>query len=222
MNGMHFPKDKHMQVLIENLIYRNERAEDWRAAETVTRDAFWDTYKPGCDEHYLLHEMRSRPGFVPELAYVAELGGVKDTPLAGASYCTRAAVVDGTASREVLCLGPIAVRPDLQRRGIGRALLSLTIARSRELGFAAIFLYGDPGYYSASGFLPASDFDVHPAEGGDTPAFMIHPIDPVATAALRGRFIDDPVFHFDSAEADAFDRLFPPRERHRLPGQLFG
>lgn len=211
-----------MHTVIKNVVYRNERAEDWRAAETLTRDAFWDIYKPGCDEHYLLHEMRSRPCFVPELAYVAEIGGVGGPVLVGASYCTRASVVDGKASSEVLCLGPIAARPDLQRRGIGRALLSRTVGRARELGFAAIFLYGDPGYYSASGFLPASDFDVHPAEGEDTPAFMIHPLDPVATAALRGRFIDDPVFHFDPAEADAFDRLFPSRERHRLPGQLFG
>ena len=51
---------------------RIEQSSDYHETENITREAFWNHYSPGCDEHYLLHIMRNHPKFVPELDIVAE------------------------------------------------------------------------------------------------------------------------------------------------------
>ncbi len=55
-----------MEILI-----RNERAEDFRAVEEVTREAFWNLYAPGCSEHYIVHTLREHKDFIRELDFVA-------------------------------------------------------------------------------------------------------------------------------------------------------
>ena len=61
--------------MIENIIIRNERKEDYRKVENLTREAFWNVYRPGCTEHYVLRCYRGDPAFVPELDFVMELNG---------------------------------------------------------------------------------------------------------------------------------------------------
>ena len=61
--------------MIENIIIRNERKEDYRKVENLTREAFWNVYRPGCTEYYVLHCYRDDPAFVPELDFVMELNG---------------------------------------------------------------------------------------------------------------------------------------------------
>ena len=60
---------------IKNLIIGLETKEDYRAVENLTRVSFWNVYRPGCMEHYVLHCYRNDPAFVPELDFVMELGG---------------------------------------------------------------------------------------------------------------------------------------------------
>ena len=59
-----------MEVLI-----RNEREEDARAVEEVTREAFWNLYVPGCSEHYIVHTLRKHKDFIRELDYIAIVDG---------------------------------------------------------------------------------------------------------------------------------------------------
>ena len=54
---------------------RQEELKDYREVENLTREAFWNKYRPGCFEHYVLHQYRSRPEFVRELDYVMEEDG---------------------------------------------------------------------------------------------------------------------------------------------------
>ena len=56
-------------------IIRKETPHDYRAVETMTRNAFYNIYVPGCIEHYLVHTMRSHEDFIPELDFVLELDG---------------------------------------------------------------------------------------------------------------------------------------------------
>lgn len=58
-----------------DIIIRNETPADYRAVEELTRESFWNVYKPGADEHYFVHMMRSHPDFIPELAFVLEKDG---------------------------------------------------------------------------------------------------------------------------------------------------
>ena len=90
---------------MENLIIRNETEKDYRAVEELTREAFWNVYKPGADEHYFVHMMRKHPDFIPELAFVLELDG----KIVGSIMYTKAWLEDETgARREILSFGLFA------------------------------------------------------------------------------------------------------------------
>ena len=58
-----------------NMTIRREERKDYRAVESLTRQAFWNLYVPGCVEHYLVHLLRRHRDFVPELDFVLELDG---------------------------------------------------------------------------------------------------------------------------------------------------
>ena len=60
---------------MDDVIIRLETEQDYRAVEELTRDAFWNVYKPGADEHYYVHTMRNHPDFIPELSLVMEKDG---------------------------------------------------------------------------------------------------------------------------------------------------
>ena len=51
---------------------RNEKKEDYKNTENLVREAFWNVYKPGCDEHFVLHCMRNDSAFIPQLSFVME------------------------------------------------------------------------------------------------------------------------------------------------------
>ena len=61
--------------MTENVVIRQERAEDEATAENLVREAFWNVYRPDCLEHYVLHRLRASPNFVRELAFVMEGDG---------------------------------------------------------------------------------------------------------------------------------------------------
>ena len=107
-------------------IIRPEKPEEYREMEELVRDAFWDRYSPGCCEHLVVHKMRTFPAAFPPLCLAAETGG----KLAGGIWYARAVIrgKDGK-SVPVLTLGPVAVRPELQGRGIGSALIRHTLER---------------------------------------------------------------------------------------------
>ena len=60
---------------MDGINIRLETEDDYRAVEELTRNAFWNVYKPGADEHYYVHMMRKHPDFIPELAFVLEKDG---------------------------------------------------------------------------------------------------------------------------------------------------
>ena len=136
---------------MEDLTLRRETPADYEAVEGLIRAAFYNRYMPGCSEHYLAHILRGHPDFIPELDLVAEAGG----ELVGSIMYTKSFLTDEDgAEKGILTFGPIAVRPDRQRRGLGRALL-LAVCR-RYPGRAAVLGTGEtPGtlaFYQACGF----------------------------------------------------------------------
>ena len=87
-----------------DIIIRNETPADYRAVEELTRESFWNVYKPGADEHYYVHMMRSHPDFIPELAFVLE----KDGEIIGNIMYTKAWLEDEQGNRkEILSFGPL-------------------------------------------------------------------------------------------------------------------
>ncbi len=189
---------------------RREQPADYRDTENLTREAFWNQYAPGCDEHYLAHILRECPAFVPELDAVALL----DDKIVGNVMHTRAAIRgDDGNNYEVLALGPISVLPACQRRGIGCQMIEYTRKLAREMGFRAVFLYGDPAYYSRQGFAAAESFGVRTAENMYAAALQGCELYPGALAGTGGRYYEDEIYNVDKQAAAAFDASFPPKER---------
>lgn len=194
---------------------RPSRADDYRPCEELVRDAFWDLYRPGCVEHLILHQARTSPDLVLDL--IAET----ETELLGALLATRAEVVDSAeVAREVLYLGPLAVRPDHQGRGIGSQLMSHALAKATELGFGGAFLYGDPGYYARFGFANAVTWAVTTPDGFNFDAFMGVELRPDGLTGVAGRLLESSAFEVDPSRLIEFDDGFTPREKHILPGQF--
>lgn len=199
------------------LTIRQERPDDHRDAEFLTREAFWNRYQPGCEEHLLLYRMRDVPAFVPELALVA----TEDGKLVGHVAVTEARVVsDDEDEVPVLCLGPIAVHPSLQGRGIGSSLMEHVLERARRLGYRAVLLFGDPSYYSRFGFRSTERYGIRTATGEYLDALMARELLEDGLAGVHGRFHMDPVFEIDPEELAAFDQRFPPKEKLVTDTQL--
>lgn len=189
---------------------RAEQPADYQKTENVLREAFWNQYMPGCDEHYLMHIMRDCPSFIPELDIVA----VCDGKIIGNVVCMKAAIQDDEGvSHEVLCLGPIAVLPEYQGTGVGGKLIAHVAKLAKEMGHRAIFLYGDPDYYSRQGFIPAKQFGIRTEDNMYAAAHQVLPLYEGALSGIKGRYLEDAVFQVDPAAAKAYDEKFPAKER---------
>jgi putative acetyltransferase len=111
-------------------IIRNEKSEDYRIVEELTRKAFWNIYVPGCNEHYLVHVMRKHKDFIPELDYVIE----KDKKIIGNIMYTKAKLVSGNGrEKPILTFGPVSILPEYQRKGFGKKLIEHSFIRAKEL-----------------------------------------------------------------------------------------
>ena len=102
-----------------SVLIRRETPDDYRAVESLTRESFWNVYKPGADEHYYVHKMRSHPDFLPELAFVLEVDG----EIVGNIMYTKAWLEDEQGmQKEIVSFGPLCVAPKYQRQKLGKLL----------------------------------------------------------------------------------------------------
>ncbi len=199
--------------------YRLEEPKDYALTEFLTREAFWNVYQPGCDEHFILHSMRNSAAVLRELNYVCE---DENGVICGHIFYTRTNVAaqDGQVF-PVISFGPISVHPDHQKRGIGSALIRLTMEKAKEMKHPGIVITGNPDYYHRFGFRPASDFGIVFEDGSSFPALMACELTPHALDPVHGRIQFCPEFSdIDQEALLRFDQQFPKRERLKLPGQL--
>ena len=200
---------------------RLERKEEQRATETLVRDAFWNVYRPGCLEHYVLHQLRNDPAFVPELNFVMERNG----RLIGQNMFMRAVIrADDGRRIPIMTMGPICISPELQRQGYGKILLDYCLNRAAEMGCGALCLEGSIAFYGKSGFRHAAQFGIRYCglpEGEDASFFLCRELIPGYLDGITGEYAPPRGYLVDEAAADAFDREFPPRQKLKLPGQIF-
>lgn len=188
---------------------RLEQLSDYRETENVVREAFWNRYSPGCMEHYLLHVMRGSSNFVHELNYVA----VSVEKVIGAVAFQKAFIVSDDGTRhEVLSMGPVAVLPAFQGKGVGRMLINYACEAAAAIGYRAILLCGDPVYYTRIGFMPAERFGIRTSENKYFAALHVRPLRENALQGLCGRYYEDDIYSVDQSAAADFDKQFPPKE----------
>jgi predicted N-acetyltransferase YhbS len=206
-----------------NVVIRRETAQDRRAVENLIREAFWNVYRPGCLEHFVIHRLRDDPAFVPELDFVME----KDGRLIGQNMFMRAVIrADDGREIPILTMGPICVAPELKRQGYGKLLLDYSLERAAELGCGALCFEGNILFYGKSGFTYASEFGIRYhglPEGADASFFLCRELIPGYLNGVRGEYGPPEGYFAAEREPEAFARFeaqFPPKEKKVLPGQL--
>ncbi len=213
------PKGKTMNK--NDVIIRLERKEEEREVETLVREAFWNVYRPGRLERYVLNQMRNNPDFIPELNFVLE----KDGKIIGQNVFVRA-VIKADDGREIpiSAMGPICIAPELKRQGYGKFLLDYTLERAKEIGVKALCFEGNIDFYGKSGFDYASQFGVRYhglPEGADASFFLCKELEKGYLDGVTGEYAPPQCYFVDEKEAEEFDKEFPPKEKLRLEGQIF-
>ena len=200
---------------------RLEKPEDYREVENLVREAFWNVYRPGCSEHFVIHVLRDDPAFVKELDFVME----RDGALIGQNMFMRTVIeADDGRSIPVLTMGPIGITPALKRHGYGKKLLDCSLEKATAMGFGAVLFEGNIGFYGHSGFTYARSFGIRYhdlPEGADDSFFLCKELIPGYLDGITGVYQTPPGYYVDDADVEEFDKGFPPKVKLRLPGQIF-
>ena len=203
---------------MQNVIIRNETPADHRIVENLTREAFWNVYRPGCLEHYVLHTFRTDPAFIPELNLVMELNG----KIIGHVMYVRSAINhDDGQEIPIMTFGPISIAPEYKRQGYGKKLLEYSMEKAREMGAGALAITGNINFYGKSGFVVSKTRGIRYEDDPDADYFLIAELEPGFLAGISGSYKDPAGYFVDEKAAEEFDTKFPPKEKLKLPGQLF-
>ena len=202
-------------------IIRPEKKEEYREVENLVRESFWNVYRPGCSEHFVTHVLRDDPAFVKELDFVME----KYSELIGQNMFMRTVInADDGRDIPVLTMGPIGITPELKRQGYGKKLLDYSLEKAADMGFGAVLFEGNIGFYGHSGFDYARNFGIRYhdlPEGADDSFFLCKELIPGYLDDVTGVYQTPKGYYVDDADVEAFDKDFPPKEKLRLPGQIF-
>ena len=220
----------------KDYIIRLEKIEEYREVENLVRESFWNVYRPGCSEHYVIHVLRDDPAFVKELDFVMCLSMQQNDPgdpsvaeqngeLIGQNMFMRT-IIEADDGREipVLTMGPIGIAPEYKRQGYGKKLLDYSLEKATAMGFGAVLFEGNIGFYGHSGFSYARTFGIRYhdlPEGADDSFFLCRELIPGYLDEVTGVYQTPRGYYVDEADVEAFDKAFPPKEKLRLPGQIF-
>ena len=129
---------------------RLEQPKDYREVENLTREAFWNVYRPGCTEHYVLNQYRTNPDFIPELDLVME----KDHQIIGHVMFSKAELMLDDGRRvPSWTFGPICIHPNYKRKGYGLKLLQFALEKARKMGIGFLCMEGNKEFYKHAGFV---------------------------------------------------------------------
>ncbi len=204
---------------MDGINIRLETEDDYRAVEELTRNAFWNVYKPGADEHYYVHMMRKHPDFIPELAFVLE----KDGAIIGNIMYVKAWLEDASGKRkEVVSFGPLCVAPGYQRQQLGKLLIEHSFGVARKMGYDVNIIFGNPGNYVSRGFVSCKKKNVSGFQKGNFPTSLL--VCELVPGALDGKewtYFPSTAADCcnDTAAVEAFDQDFPPKEKKWMPSQ---
>lgn len=201
-----------------SLIIRNELNSEERAVEELVRDSFWNVYRPGCLEHYVLHVMRLSLGFYKELNYVMYL----DDVLIGQVVFHKAELIlkDGS-TKEIATFGPIAIHNDYKRKKFGMILLAFALNKAKEQGIKALLMEGNYDFYSKLGFERAKDKSI--LYYGSTVDFLLYKEleEGYLEDCEQANYMTPKVYYIDEKKAEDFDLSFKPMEKKKLDSQIF-
>lgn len=197
---------------------RLERKKDYFEVENLTREAFWNVYRPGCFEHLVIHNLRVDEAFVKELDYVIE----EDSKLvANIVYAKGNIKLEDGSIKDALIFGPVSVLPEYQKKGYAKKLINYTLELASKMGYPFVLITGNPDYYKKYGFESASKYEIY-YEGmnkeDESPFFMIKVLND--KKLVKGVYSDPEVYNIDENELEEFDKQFPTKVKEKREGQL--
>ncbi|WP_026395595.1 GNAT family N-acetyltransferase [Acetobacterium malicum] len=195
---------------------RNEEESDYQRVEELTRKSFWNLYIPGCNEHYLVHVMRSHKDFLPELDLVIEV----DNQIIGNIMYTKAKLLDESgAEKDILTFGPVCILPEYQRKGYGKKLIEYSFEQAAALGYDVIVIFGNPNNYVSRGFRSCKRYNICLENGTYPTAMMVKELKPGVLDGRKWVYHQSPVFEIDEQEAERFDAGLESLEKKYQPSQ---
>lgn len=191
--------------------------KDFFQTENLTRESFWNLYKPGCVEHLILHNIRNSENYISNLDLIA----IFENEIVGHIISTKAKVVDSLNHEyEILCVGPLSVLPKFQKQGIGSKLLNESILIAKESGYLGMILFGNPEYYHRFGFINANNYNITTKDGQNFEPFLALELQNNGLANVRGRFFEDDAFEIHSEDLSEFEKKFPYKEKLKTETQF--
>ncbi len=197
---------------------RKGTPSDYKEVENVTREAFWNLYVPGCDEHLVIHNIWIHKDFIPDLYYIA----VIENKIVGCIVFTASHLEDANGNRlETVTFGPVCVLPTYQHIGIGAALIRTGIAAANGMGYPAVIILGDPHNYCRHGFKNSRDYSISNSEGKYPLGQLIHVLDEGKILGRTGwKFFYSDVYNVSHENLDEYDRQFPEKGKIVKPSQV--
>ena len=194
---------------------RLETEKDLRTVEELTREAFWNIHIPGASEHLLIHNLRKTKEFIRNLDFVA----ISDQKTVGNIVYAEAKIMNGDKEYTVLTFGPVSVLPEYQNKGIGTKLINHTIQLSKEMGYKAIIIYGDPEYYKRFGFRESKEYHITNMGGKYPAAMLVLELFPNALNGINGKFDEGKIYEIDEKELEEFEKGFVEKEKQKTKTQ---
>ena len=192
-----------------DIVLRLEEEKDHRIVEELTREAFWNLHVPGCDEHLLVHNLRSTKEFIKELNFVA----IYNNKIVGNIMYVEAIVKNNDKNHPVLTFGPVSVLPEYQKKGIGKKLINHTIGLAKNMGYKAIIIYGDPEYYKKYGFKASKEYNITDKEQKYPAALLVLELYSNALNGINGIFDEGEVYEVNKEELEEFEKSFIVKEK---------
>lgn len=187
---------------------RNENDSDFAYVEAMTRYCFWNVYKPGCDEHVMVHNIRKSKDYIKKLDFVAELDG----KIVGHILCSKSKICDDFGNvvdyEHIISIGPICVLPQWQSKGIGSLLIEQVKSVAMSMGYKGINLYGNPAYYHRFGFVDAKEYGISTPDGSNMDAFMVVELKKGGLDKIQGRCHESDAFNVSANELNSFEQKF--------------
>ncbi len=193
-----------------NIVIRHEEEKDYFAVANVTREAFWNLYKQGCEEHLVVNKIRNHKDYLPTLSFVIEVDG----EIAGSIFYTKSKIQsnDGT-EHETITFGPVSILPKYHKMGLGKQLIEHSINVAKQEGHKAILTLGYPHHYTPYGFVGGKKHNICMGDGNYYIGLLVLPLYENALQSISGVACFSDVFEVSEEEVEQFDKKFDFKEK---------